>query len=277
MPTFVFWSSGILKDPLCISSMGWITYAFYEGFYKKKDLMKNLVIIGFFGWLLAILKVYILISYVPFLILFLILKNVNLVKSKALKWLLGPALIFGSIFAGQQVMKKFQDELGSYAADGITDQIKKQRSSYRDETKTGGGESSFSLGVEFDGSIVSLLKVAPAAIIATFYRPFIWESRKLSTLLSSLESLAIMIFTLFVFFKVGPRNFVSSILKDPTILYCILFSLLFALFVGATTPNFGTLVRYKIPCVPFYVIALFLILDRYRQQKSSPAAAGLPV
>lgn len=277
MPTFVFWSSGILKDPLCISSMGWITYAFYEGFYKKKDLMKNLVIIGFFGWLLAILKVYILISYVPFLILFLILKNVNLVKSKALKWLLGPALIFGSIFAGQQVMKKFQDELGSYAADGITDQIKKQRSSYRDETKTGGGESTFSLGVEFDGSIVSLLKVAPAAIIATFYRPFIWESRKLSTLLSSLESLAIMIFTLFVFFKVGPRNFVSSILKDPTILYCILFSLLFALFVGATTPNFGTLVRYKIPCVPFYVIALFLILDRYRQQKSSPAVAELPV
>ncbi|HRF27317.1 MAG TPA: hypothetical protein PKW54_08250, partial [Ferruginibacter sp.] len=27
LPTFVFWSSGILKDPLCTGAMGWITYA----------------------------------------------------------------------------------------------------------------------------------------------------------------------------------------------------------------------------------------------------------
>jgi hypothetical protein len=36
LPTVVFWSSGILKDSLCISAIGWITYALYEAFYKKK-------------------------------------------------------------------------------------------------------------------------------------------------------------------------------------------------------------------------------------------------
>jgi hypothetical protein len=271
LPTFVFWSSGILKDPICISAMGWITYALYEAFYKKKDLLKNLVIIIFFGYLLTILKVYILISYIPFLILFLILKNVDLVKNRLLKWIIGPALIIGSIIAGQQVMNKFQDELGTFAAEGITDQVKKQRNSYRDETRPGGGDSNFSLGVEFDGSITSLLKMAPAAIIATFYRPFIWESRKISTLLSSLESLMIMLFTVYVLFKVRIKYFFQAIRKDPAILYCILFSLLFGLFVGATTPNFGTLVRYKIPCIPFYLIALFLILDRTKKIKSSLA------
>ncbi len=271
LPTFVFWSSGILKDSICISALGWITYAMYEAFYKKKDLIKNIIILLIFGYLLSVLKIYILISYVPFFVLFLILKNVDLVKNRALKWILGPALIFGSIVAGQRVMIQFQEELGSYAADGITEQIGKQREAYRDETKQGGGESSFSLGVEFTGSFFSLVKLAPAAIIATFYRPFIWESRKLSTLLSSLESLMIMIFTLQIFFKVGIRQSLQFIRNDPALLYCILFALLFGLFVGATTPNFGSLVRYKIPCMPFYVIALFLIQDKFNQlQKKQP-------
>lgn len=273
LPTFVFWSSGILKDPLCISAIGWITYAMYEAFYKKKNLLKNLVILGAFGYILGVLKIYILISYVPFLILYLILKNVNLVKNKALKWVLGPALIIGSVLAGQKVMNQFEDELGTFAADGITEQVGKQRGTFRDETKAGGGESSFSLGVEYNGSITSLLKMAPAAVIATFYRPFLWESRKISTLLSSFESMAIMFFTLFVLYKAGPVQFFSSIRKDPLILYCILFAVLFGLFVGATTPNFGSLVRYKIPCMPFYVIALFLIYERNKVLKSSPTVS----
>ncbi len=270
LPTFVFWSSGILKDTICISALGWITYALYEAFYKKKDLIKNLVILFFFGYLLSVLKIYILISYVPFFVLYLILKNVNLLRNRFLKWMLGIALISGTVIAGQQVMNKFQEELGSFAAEEITDQIGKKRSSFRDESKAGGGESNFSLGVEFDGSVTSLIKMAPAAIIATFYRPFIWESRKVSTLLSSLESMFIMFFTLYVLFKAGPIQFFNSIRRDPVILYCILFALLFGLFVGATTPNFGSLVRYKIPCIPFYVIALFLILDRTGKIKNSP-------
>ena len=274
LPTFVFWSSGILKDSICISALGWITYAMYEAFYKKKDLAKNIIILFVFGYLLAVLKIYILISYVPFFFLYLILKNVNLVKNRLLKWILGPALIIGSVFAGQQVMNKFKNELGTFSADGITDQIGKQRGIFRDETQDGGGASSFSLGVEFDGSVTSLLKMAPAAIIATFYRPFIWESRKISTLLSSLESMMIMFFTLRVFYQAGLAQFFQLIRKDPVILYCILFALLFGLFVGATTPNFGSLVRYKIPCMPFYVIALYLIHDKTKKIKNSPVIAG---
>jgi hypothetical protein len=84
----------------------------------------------------------------------------------------------------------------------------------------------------------------------------------------------IMFFTLSVLYKTGPVNFVKSILKDPTIMYCILFAMLFALFVGATTANFGTLVRYKIPCMPFYIAALFLIQDRVLKQKNSSTASG---
>ncbi|MEO7047983.1 MAG: hypothetical protein ABI091_21975, partial [Ferruginibacter sp.] len=49
-------------------------------------------------------------------------------------------------------------------------------------------------------------------------------------------------------------------IQEPIVLYCFLFAIIFGLFVGATTLNFGTLVRYKIPAMPFYVMALFFIL-----------------
>ncbi|HQZ41723.1 MAG TPA: hypothetical protein PK735_02445, partial [Flavobacteriales bacterium] len=35
--------------------------------------------------------------------------------------------------------------------------------------------------------------------------------------------------------------------------------LLFGFIVGVTTPNFGALVRFKIPLIPLYISALYLI------------------
>jgi hypothetical protein len=42
----------------------------------------------------------------------------------------------------------------------------------------------------------------------------------------------------------------------------------FGLFVGASTLNFGTLVRYKIPCLPFYTISLFLIYEKVKERSA---------
>ena len=249
--------------------MGWITYALYEGIFKKKHLIKNTIIVIFAGYVLVLLKIYILVSYVPFLLLFLVLKNVNLVRNTFMKVAITLTLLVGILVGFTQIMKELQGSMKKYAGESITKTIQGYQKNYADQENW--AQSNFSLGVEFDGSMISLVKMAPAAIIATLYRPFIWESRKLSTLLSSLEGLALMLFTLRVLFAVGLRKLFRA-MRDPAILYCILFSLLFALFVGATTPNFGTLCRYKIPCMPFYVIALILIMDKYGKLKikSSP-------
>lgn len=268
LPTFVFWSSGILKDPICTGAIGWITYSLYEIFYKKKNLLINISILLFFGYLLYVIKVYILISYIPFFILYLILKNVTLVRSRIVRISFVLGLIVLTVVMFTTVMEKLTGSLGTYGGESLTKNISTYQKAYAEQENA---SSNFSLGVEFDGSTASLIRIAPAAIVATLYRPFFWESKKLSTLLSSAESLVIMLFTLFVLFKVGPFNFVKAILKDPVILYCLLFALLFALFVGATTANFGTLVRYKIPCMPFYIIAMLLIFDRSKKIKSSLA------
>ena len=265
LPTFVFWSSGILKDPLCTGMLGWMTYSIYCAFYKKEAVIKNILIAVVSGYILAIIKSYILVSYLPLFILYLIIIHFKRIKRLSVKIAFFLFILLIGVLGFVLVADRFQEEMGSLAVDKLTESVKSTQTNYINMADF--AESSFSLGVEFDGSNSSFLKMAPAAITATLFRPYLWESKKLSTLLSSLESLALMLFTIYVFLKAGPVKFIMSFFRDPMVLFCFLFSILFALFVGATTLNFGTLVRYKIPCIPFYIIALVLIYEATNKKK----------
>lgn len=268
-PTFVFWSSGILKDPVCAAMMGYLSLALYNLIINKRSVLKNMLVAVTAAYVLGVVKSYILVSYLPFLLLFILLLKLKSLQRLGAKIALVSGLIIFSVIGVVAVADRLQEEMGSLAFDKITESVKKTQSNFINMADL--AESSFSLGVEFDGSTGSLIKMAPLAINATLFRPYIWESKKVSTLLSSLESLALMLLTLYVIWRAGPFRFIGSLLRDPAILFCFFFSILFALFVGATTLNFGTLVRYKIPCMPFYVIALFLVLERVRliQQKKA--------
>lgn len=266
LPTFTFWSSGILKDPLSIASLGWFTYAIYEIAVLKKGLIKNSIAVLISVYIFSVVKIYILVAYIPAFFIYLLLINAQFIKSTIGKILLVGGFLIGSIVGFSLISSSMQSAVVEYTGEDITDGITQYQKNYNSQKEKAEG-SYFSLGVEFDGSLGSLVKVAPAAIVATFFRPFIWESRNVSTLLSSLESLSLMLFTLYVLRKVGLKNFIVTIFKKPIVLYCFMFSMVFALFVGATTLNFGTLVRYKIPCMPFYVISLFLILYFDRKKK----------
>ena len=265
LPTLVFWSSGVLKDPICICMLGWLTYSLYCLFEKKLFSFKNIAIAIIAIITLYVVKVYIIICYLPFFILYLLLTNLKLLQSKILKWGIGVILLSLVIFGIVALGDFLKEQLGFFALDKITESVKTQQANFIKMADD--AESSFSLGVEYDGSVNSLIKMTPAAIVATFFRPFLWESKKLSTLLSSIESLAFMLLTLYVFLRAGPLKFFKPIFTDAMVFFCFFYSVTFAIFIGATTLNFGTLVRYKIPCLPFYVIALLLILETVPKKK----------
>ena len=269
-PTVVFWSSGALKDPVCMAMLGWFTYAGYSLFFKKKKLIVNSIIIIISSLILLTVKSYILFAFVPFFVFYLININLNQVRNYFLKFASFIFIILLSIGGFFAMGDRLEEEMGMMSLENLSESVQTQQKNF--EGMAGRAESSFSLGVEFDGSLGSLLKIAPAAINATLFRPYLWESKKISTLLSSLESLSLMLFFLYLLFKTRIWGFIRAIIKDPMVLFCFFFSILFALFVGATTLNFGTLVRYKIPCMPFFLIALFLINEK-RAKKIQPAKA----
>lgn len=267
LPNFVFWSSGILKDPLCTGLMGFVTFGLYKIIVKKESVIKNAVAVIVSGAVLGLVKDYILVSYLPFLFLFFAGNRIKRIERPAVKVMLisfiGLVAAIGFFLAKDVIVGGIVDKLAESVQDMQTSFMR----------ISGLAESSFSLGAEFDGTPAGLVKIAPYGIAASLYRPFLWEAKGISFFLSAAESAAVILFTLYVFFKTGPFTFFKSIVKDPMILFCLSFALVFALFVGITTLNFGTLVRYKIPCMPFYIISLVLILDRYKTKKLQKTAA----
>ena len=263
-PTLAFWSAGLLKDTLCIAALGWLTYSLYGLLYKRKSIVKNSVIIFISVYFLITLKVYILLAYVPFFILFIILKNTQVIKFKFFRYLFAPALIGLSIYGFTQILSSYNEELGAYAVEDVTSSISHLNEAIEVRSGREDAASNFSLGAQYDGSFDGLIKIAPVAIATTFFRPFIWEAHKISQFMAAIESLVLMFFTLYVLFKTGLFRFMKLILTDPLIMYCFLFAVVFGLFIGASTLNFGTLVRYKIPCLPFYAISLFLIYEKVK-------------
>jgi hypothetical protein len=98
-------------------------------------------------------------------------------------------------------------------------------------------------------------------LVATFFRPFPWEISSAIVLFSALEALIFLTLLIFLFFKKGIVTAFKKIFDRPVLILCFSFAIIFAVSVGISATNFGSLSRYKIPCLPFY---LMFILAAYR-------------
>ena len=134
-----------MKDTICMAAIGFITYSLYEILYNKRELLINGVLVLLFSFLLITLKMYIFLAYLPFFILFLILKNVSLVKNRILRYLIGPVMLAGGIFGIIEVIDSYKTELGLLAVENITETVKMQQTNFQSQEDLAG--SNFSLGV----------------------------------------------------------------------------------------------------------------------------------
>jgi hypothetical protein len=265
-PTMSVFGSGVLKDTLCMAGLGWMFYAGHKVFLKKQFSIKNILIIIAGASVLVWIKVYILAAFIVPYILYLLIILLRKIPSKFIRRTIMP--LFLVLLVGIYIMKakEIDESLGYYAVEKLFDNLKEQQTNYIIESADAGGM--FELG-EFEPTISGFLKKMPDGIVATLYRPFPWEAKKLIMVFSALESMCLLILTLYVLFKAGFRKFFSSIISNPFTFLCISYSLLFAALIGLSTFNFGTLARYRIPIIPFYVAGLFSIIyaDRNRVPK----------
>ena len=161
-------------------------------------------------------------------------------------------VVGGSLF----FMQRFSNELGKYSLEKVA-QTSKITGSYI-YWVSGDAGSAYSLG-DFSPTIGGMLSKFPLAVNVTLFRPYLWESKKIIVLLSALEAILFLFVTLKILFTVPTTKIWKVIGHDPTIQFCLIFSLIFAFAVGISSYNFGALSRYKIPCLPFYALALVLI------------------
>ena len=264
LPSVAFWSSISAKEAYCIGAMGFVYYALTRMFEHKEYTRKNILIFFINAIMLFYIKSYILIALLASYSFFIIIKSFNSIKSNVIKYVSLPATIALLVFGLLKLMDSFQGQLQKFALKNILETIK---TNYDYLTQEGFAASRYTLG-ELSPDIGSMIKLVPASINVTLFRPYIWEANKIMLLVASAESTLTLLLTLFVLFK-ARLFFFKIIFKERFLLMAMSFSLLFSAFIGITSGNFGTLMRYKIPMMPFYFSALAIIYILNKEKKSN--------
>ena len=259
IPSMFFWGSGLLKDSLCLGALGWLFFALYRGTILKRQVIPSLVLAFAVAYILFLVKIYILLSFLPAALLWIFNENNALIKNSVIRVVAKPFFFVAggaiSIYAGTNLTKGD----AQYDIDKIGERSKITADYLYEVSKQQNG-SAYSLG-KLDGSIGSMVKLAPQAIGTALFRPFLWEAHNPVMLLSALEALFFLGFTLRLFWRTGFFRTFTIVSQTPILVLCFLFSLVFAASVGITSNNFGTLVRYKIPMIPFFLGGLYILQD----------------
>lgn len=250
MPSVVIWGSGLLKDSIAIGSLFWLIWSVIRmvEFRKLGALTVLIAIISIY--LLVKVKVYILLCLFPCLLLYVFLKFYSSFRSAVIRVLLAPIflIIFGVLsFYGVNELGK---EDRRYQLENIASSSKTIAYDLMYGWGRGAG-SGYTLG-EHKGTWVGMLSLAPLGITTAIYRPFLWEASNVLMIIAALESFFIIILTVRFFLLKSKR----TIFKDPFLLFCLTFSIVFAFAVGVSTFNFGTLSRYRVPLIPFHLLAI---------------------
>lgn len=256
LPSVFFWGSGILKDTITLSAVGWFAYSIFRLLKGKLFSPRYITYIIFSSYLLLRIKPYLFYALVPSSALFALLIITNKFQAGFIRAIIFPValLIIGvsSYILLVQVGNE-KDRGSKFSLNNVMDYaVTVQQDLKREEYKG----SSFDIG-NFDASFGSMAGKAPQAINGALFRPYIWEANNPVMLISSIENLFLLILSLRILFKLRIIHFFRIITNDPVLLFSISFAILVAFAVGVSTSNFGTLVRYKIPALPFYLATLY--------------------
>jgi hypothetical protein len=258
LPSVGFWSAGLLKDTVCFGSVGYIIYATLNIFVKKKKIRASLIWIILCAFLIYNIKTYLLLILILSMLIWFFAVTHKLIADRTLRNIFIFLTLVPSCIVGYFLLNYLTTGEGvqQYKIDTFFEQAESHRKVIDDLGKTG------SLGSNFSMNTSDPFLLVPTSIFTILFRPFFWEVKSPVALFSALESFFLLFLTLYFFFKRGIRKFFSYSFSDPILLMCFIFSIVFALAVGASTTNFGALSRYRIPCIPFYLIMLLMLYKK---------------
>jgi hypothetical protein len=259
IPSVIFWGSGLLKDSITFACVALYTASFHHLIKIKTRKFWNLVGLVFSSYLLLNIKAYIFFALLPGTLLWYVGFKTSQIRNQLLRSSLIPIMVVISVASGYLMLRFIGDMLGEFSVTNVVDKALITQQDLKSEAYQG---SSFDIG-EIDPTIPGMLSKAPKAINATLFRPYLWESNNFAMLLSGIENLILLVVSILLIIRLRIYYLFLLIFRHHVLFFSVFFSLFFAFSVGLSTSNFGSLVRYKIPAMPFYVASLLIIIKSF--------------
>ncbi len=171
LPSVGFWSAALIKDTICFGSIGFILYAVLNIFIKKTKFKASILMILVCGFLIYNIKVYILLVLILAILIWLFAETNKLIADKTLRNIFSFFTLVLSLLIGFFLLNYFtsQEAAQNYKFDTLLNHAEFQRKNIlnlAENTKLG---SNFSINTS------NPLALVPNSLVATFFRPFLWE------------------------------------------------------------------------------------------------------
>ena len=265
VPSVIFWGSGLMKDSITFSSVCMYVYGFYWFLIQKKYKIGFLLYISLAVILLFAIKPYIVFALLPGSIVWFVALKVVKIKNQLVKALIAPSIIAVSALLTLNLMSSLGNELGKYSIEKVFDTARGAQQDLKQSYYKG---NSFDIG-DYEPTLQGLLSVSHKATFAALFRPTLLDVRNVIMLFSAIENTFLLLFCLYLLIKLRVYYFFVLLRSHPLALFSFIFAIFFALSVGVSISNFGTLVRLKIPCIPFFIASL-VIVDFLMKNKKAP-------
>ncbi len=242
-PSVSFWGSGLEKETLALGGLLFVSASLIEFWHGKKlNFMKWILI---FISLLLIWKlryfwlgVYLLVIIPTLIVIYLLRKKVSTYVSTLI--VIG---IFMLVFFGLPYLHP------NFSSDLFLGILVTNNQQFTTISNPNNIIRFYQLKPEWSSVIIN----SPWALASGLFRPFIWEAPGLLGFFASIENAFLLVMTLFSLPSLkkalGSKD---SILLVSTIIYISVL----CIFLTLSTPNFGSLSRYRIGFLPFFVFII---------------------
>jgi hypothetical protein len=247
LPSVVFWGSGIIKECAALACLCFLSSVFIKQWKNVRVPLIQWLLAAWAFWILWNLKYYYAAVYVPVVVTAYVIHafvgpklKLERARSEILAW----AIIFVvPLFVVSLTHPNFYPErfldviVVNYQAFGTISDPNDMIHFY-----------------DLKATPSSMLINAPWALISGLFRPFIWESGNMLQFFIALENTVLVVFLVASFPAMRAiRTSPDRLLILGLIIYCVLL----CVFVTLSTPNFGTLARYRVGYLPFFA---FLVM-----------------
>jgi hypothetical protein len=262
VPSVIIWSSGVGKEPPCMFGLGLCFYTF-DLILKRKHLIKHIFYFIIGAITMLSIKDYIFYTFIIAAPVWIFRFYLLRIRNKVVRFivLLSILLVVFSyfIYSINVLQQSFLEGIGK------GEHLQELMTTVND-MEGGSGYTLPPLSISLGGIIKNFFLSVNVALL----RPYPWEYKNLLMLMSCAESFITLVLVLIVIIKVGIIKIIRYCNHYPILFFMLIFTLLFGALVGFISFNFGTLVRYKIFCLPFFFSFLVILLfdKKHRQKKA---------
>ncbi|MBT1689669.1 hypothetical protein [Dawidia soli] len=243
-PTAVLWTSGIIKESLALASLYFLVAISLQVWARQRLSVLTVGLVAFALWMLWSLKYYYLAVFLPVACAALVMRRLLLPRmpsagpiSKVAVWIaLGivPAVLLSQLhpnFYPERFLSVITENYEAF-----------QRLSEAND---------MAHFPSLEPTLASVLRHSPAALLTGLFRPWVWEAHTFFQVAVAIENIVLAVLILM------SLRHLRTLPRSPhrlLVLSIVVYTVLLCVFLTLSTPNFGTLSRYRVGFLPFLVL-----------------------